>query len=131
MLHAARQLPSWLTYNVRQNKMSEGSSQGAQQSPRSSRARGSVIFAVILAVLGIAPTGLTAPWGGFVAFYDLHGIGALFVFFWILYLLLAVYAASTKSDEHASIAILVIWAIAVLNLSGCAFELGAIDKALG
>jgi hypothetical protein len=90
-----------------------------------------VIFAVILAAVGIAPTGLTAPWGGLVAFYDLNGIGALIVLFWILFVLLAVYAASTKSDDRASIAIIVTWTIALLNMGGCAVEWAALDKALG
>lgn len=111
--------------------MSEVPSPPTEEVPHPSRARASLIPAVLVAALGIAPVGLAAPWGGLVAVHDLNGIGGLVVVFWLLFLLAVVYAWSTKSDERASIAIFIIWTIALLNLGGCAAEWVAVDKALG
>lgn len=102
-----------------------------EEDPSPRKPRWSVIPAVALAVVGMAPSGLSAPWGGVIAIHDLSGIGSLFVAFWLVLLPTAIFAAKTKSEEHASTAIFLLWAIALLNLGGCVFQWTALDRILG
>jgi hypothetical protein len=89
------------------------------------------LLPIAISAAGIAPIGLAAPIGGLQAAVTIPRSGLLIALYWTLLLTIAGYALYTSSNRRASLLIAILWAVSLLNLGGCAFELIELERDLG